>query len=189
MIEEILKYNAKFVKNKEYEKFHTTKYPNKKIAILTCMDTRLTVLLPKALGFKNGDVKIIKNAGAQILSDFGSVFKSLLIAIYDLGVSEIFVIGHDDCGVQQLVGKELIDKMIKRGIRKEIIEDISANKCDLEHWLSGLHNIDKSVSSTVNHIRNYPLIPGDVKVIGLIMNPATGELRYAKESHIKNPEI
>ncbi len=50
---------------KKYEPYRTSKYPNKKkIAILTCMDTRLVELLPAALGLRNGDVKIIKNSRA-----------------------------------------------------------------------------------------------------------------------------
>ena len=57
MIEDILEYNKRFVENKGYEKYITNKYPDKKIAILSCMDTRLTELLPAALGIKNGDVK------------------------------------------------------------------------------------------------------------------------------------
>lgn len=57
MIDEILKFNKQFVADKGYEKYITTKYPDKKIAILSCMDTRLTELLPAALGIKNGDVK------------------------------------------------------------------------------------------------------------------------------------
>ena len=73
MIEEILAYNRRFVEEKAYEKFAASKYPNKKIAILTCMDTRLVELLPAALGLKNGDVKIIKNAGGVVTNPFGSV--------------------------------------------------------------------------------------------------------------------
>ena len=46
MIQEMLEYNKKFVEEKMYEKFTTSKYPDKKIAILTCMDTRLVELLP-----------------------------------------------------------------------------------------------------------------------------------------------
>ena len=60
MIKEILEYNKQFVAEKKYEQYKTSKYPDKKIAILSCMDTRLTELLPAALGIKNGDVKIIK---------------------------------------------------------------------------------------------------------------------------------
>jgi hypothetical protein len=75
MIDEILKYNKKFVESKEYEKFETSKYPDKKIAILTCMDTRLVELLPAALGIKNGDIKLIKNAGGMVSSPFGSAVR------------------------------------------------------------------------------------------------------------------
>ena len=112
MINEILQHNKEFVASKGYLKFCTDKYPNKKIAIISCMDTRLTYLLPAALGFKNGDVKIIKNAGAQITSDYGSTMKSIIIAIYELGVTDIFVIGHDDCGVQQMDGDERLAAQI-----------------------------------------------------------------------------
>ena len=66
MLEELLAYNKKFVESKGYESYITNKYPDKKIAILSCMDTRLTALLPAALGIKNGDVKMIKNAGGVI---------------------------------------------------------------------------------------------------------------------------
>ena len=57
MIQEILDYNKKFVENKEYERYQSGKYPEKKLAILSCMDTRLTELLPAALGIKDGDAK------------------------------------------------------------------------------------------------------------------------------------
>lgn len=60
IIEEIIKYNENFVASKTYEKYLTSKYPDKKLAILSCMDTRLTELLPAALGLKNGDAKLIK---------------------------------------------------------------------------------------------------------------------------------
>ena len=70
MIDQIVQYNKEFVANKGYEKFITDKYPDKKLAVLSCMDTRLTELLPAALGLKNGDAKIIKNAGGLVISAF-----------------------------------------------------------------------------------------------------------------------
>ena len=79
MIDDILEFNKKFVESKGYEKYITNKYPDKKIAILSCMDTRLTELLPAALGIRNGDVKIIKNAGGVISHPFGSVIRSLMM--------------------------------------------------------------------------------------------------------------
>ena len=86
---EMLEYNKRFVAEKQYEKFATSKYPDRKIAIVTCMDTRLVQLLPAALGIKNGDVKIIKNAGGTITNPFDSTVRSLLVAIYELGVNEV----------------------------------------------------------------------------------------------------
>ena len=116
MIDELLEYNRGFVDKKGYEKFITNKYPDKKIAIVSCMDTRLIELLPAALGIKNGDVKIIKNAGAIISHPFGSVIRSLMVAIYELGVVEIMIIGHSDCGAQHMDSDEMIEAMKKRGI-------------------------------------------------------------------------
>ena len=55
MINQIIDYTRSFVERKGYEPFITDKYPDKKLAVLTCMDTRLTELLPAALGLKNGD--------------------------------------------------------------------------------------------------------------------------------------
>ena len=110
-IDEMLEYNKKFVLDEKYKKYASTKHPIKKIAVLSCMDTRLTELLPAALNFKNGDIKIIKNAGAVITHPFGSVMRSLLIAVYELGVEDIVVIGHYDCGMQGMNASRLIQKM------------------------------------------------------------------------------
>ena len=122
MREEILAYNKQFVANKEYEKYRAGKYPEKKLAILSCMDTRLTELLPAALGIKNGDAKIIKNAGAVVTHPFGSVVRSLLVAIVELGVEEVMVIGHTDCGVQHIDADLILGHLQQRGISMEQIE-------------------------------------------------------------------
>lgn len=176
MINEILELNKEFVEKKQYERFISSKYPNKRIAILSCMDTRLTELLPAALGFKNGDVKIIKNAGAVISSPFGSVMRSLIIAIYNLGVEEILVIGHYDCGMHNLNSKEILEKMKNRGIPEEKIELLKFCGVDFDKWLSGFTSVEESVQATVNSITNHPLIPKDINVYGLIMDPTTGKI-------------
>ena len=98
-MKDIIAYNRAFAAEGRGSEYATSKYPDKKLAIVTCMDTRLTEMLPVALGIKNGDAKIIKDAGGMIVHPFGSVVRSLLIAIYELGVEHIMVIGHTDCGV------------------------------------------------------------------------------------------
>ena len=138
MIKEILEYNKQFVAEKKYEQLKQAKYPDKKIAILSCMDTRLTELLPAALGIKNGDVKIIKNAGGVVSHAFGSVVRSLLVAIFELGVEEIMVIGHTDCGVQHINSNMMIGHMINRGVSEENIDIMKYCGIDLKNGLKDL---------------------------------------------------
>lgn len=177
MIEEILEYNRKFVEEKGYEPYVTSKYPDKKIAILTCMDIRLTKLLPSALGLKNGDVKLIKNAGGVVMHPYGSVVRSLLVGILELGVEEIMVIGHTDCGVQGMDSKELLQKLEERGIDKKHMDIIRSSGIDLEKWLVGFDSVEQSVEDTIFALRNHPLMPQDIKIYGFIMDSITGELK------------
>ena len=175
-IEKMLKFNKNFVETEQYKNYPSTKYPEKKIAVLSCMDTRLTEILPAALNFKNGDIIIIKNAGAIISHPFGSVMRSLLVAIYELGVENILVIGHRDCGVQGMNAPKIIKKMTDRKIKKENLDFINACGIDLNAWLTGFPNVKDSVRETVKIIKNHPLIPADIAVYGFVMDPNTGKL-------------
>lgn len=174
---EMLEYNKRFVAEKMYEQYATSKYPDRKIAIVTCMDTRLVQLLPAALGIKNGDVKIIKNAGGTITNPFDSTVRSLLVAIYELGVNEVMIIGHTGCGVQGMDGKEMLNLMRERGIDDEHISLMQHCGINLESWLRGFDETDAAVLETVDLVKNHPLVPKDVVVKGYIMDSTTGELK------------
>ena len=176
MIDTILEYNRKFVESGEYEKYKTSKYPDKKIAILTCMDTRLVTLLPAALGIRNGDVKLIKNAGAVVTNPFDSTIRSLLVAIYELGVNEIMVIGHTGCGVQGMDAGEMLHLMKERGIDDEHISLMRHCGIDLDSWLHGFDDTPSAILETIDLISNHPLVPKDVVVRGYMMESVTGEL-------------
>ena len=110
IISEILQHNRSFVANKEYEAFRTDQFPNKRLVVLTCMDTRLVELLPRAMGFRNGDVKLVKNAGAIVSHPFGSVMRSILLAIYELMADEVVVVGHSGCGMTGLSCDRVLEK-------------------------------------------------------------------------------
>ena len=176
MIDEILAFNRAFVENHDYEKFATSKYPDKKIAILTCMDTRLVTMLPAALGLRNGDVKMIKNAGATITNPFDSTMRSILVAVYELGVNEVMVIGHTNCGVQGMDGEEMLHLMRERGIPAENIKLMEHCGIDLRKWLQGFDDTSEAVKDTVDLISNHPLLPADVNVTGYIIDTETGLL-------------
>lgn len=176
MLEEIIQYNKAFVEKKEYNQYITSKYPTKKIAIVSCMDTRLIELLPAALGLKNGDAKIIKNAGGVISHPFGSVMRSLLICIYELGVEEILVVGHTDCGARYTDSDVMIEKMKDRGITQESIDMIKYCGVDFKSWLGGFADLEASIKNSVESIKKHPLVPYNVEVHGLIIDSETGEL-------------
>ncbi len=182
-LQELLDYNKDFVKNRKYEKYRTTKYPDKKMAIVTCMDTRLIELLPKALGIKNGDAKFIKNAGGVVVHPFGSIMRSILVAIYELGSEEVFVIGHHGCGMSNLDSLGLVQKMKERGVSEDTMSTLRYSGIDVEKWLHGFDCVRDSVKESVSAIRNHPLTPKDVPVHGLIMDPETGEVEVAVDGY------
>ncbi|MFV0439702.1 MAG: beta-class carbonic anhydrase [Lachnospirales bacterium] len=176
MIDDILKYNETFVEDKKYEQFITSKYPEKKIAIVSCMDTRLTELLPSALGIKNGDAKFIKNAGGVITHPFGSVMRSLIIGIYELGIEEILVIGHTDCGAKFTNSDEIISKMLENGVPQKNIDLVKYCGVNWDNWIGGFNDLEDSIKKSVDLIRNHLLISDNVAVHGLIIDSITGKL-------------
>ena len=175
MIEQVLEFNRRFVAEKAYEPYVTDKYPSKKLAVLTCMDTRLTELLPKALGLRNGDAKIIKNAGGLILSEKDSAIRSLLVAIYELGVNEVMVVHHSTCGACHMGYGEFKPHMLERGIGGDVLLEWEKER-GIGEWLEGFHDTEASVRRTVSAIKGHPLIPADVVVRGFIIDSVTGEL-------------
>lgn len=175
-LEQIIEYNRKFVNNKEYEEYITTKIPKKKMVILTCMDARLTELLPKAMNIKNGDAKIIKDAGATVIHPFGGVMRSILVAVYEFGAEDVFVVGHHGCGMSNLDTKSLVNKMIDRGIREETLSTLRNAGINVERWLHGFESVEESINESVKMIKEHPLFPKNINVHGLIMNPETGEV-------------
>lgn len=176
ILNEILTFNQRFVEEKKYEEFTTTKYPNKKLVILTCMDTRLVELLHKALNLKNGDVKIVKNAGAIINNPFGSIMRSLLIAVYELKAYEVLIIGHHDCGMSAIDSNNVIETMKKRGIDQNTIDTLTYSGIDLHNWLEGFNSVEESVQHSVDMVKNHPLMAKDIPVHGLVIHPETGKL-------------
>ena len=119
---------------------------------------------------------MIKNAGGVITHPYGSVVRSLLVGILELGVEEVMVIGHTDCGVQGMDPKVLLQDLEERGVEKKHMDIIRNSGIDLEGWLAGFNSVEQSVEDTVFALYNHPLIPKDIKIYGFIMDSMTGEL-------------
>lgn len=182
-LDEIMTYNECFVKNENYKVYETDKHPSKKILILSCMDTRLTELLPKAMNLKNGDAKLVKNAGATIVHPFGSIMRSIILAIYEFSVEDIIVVGHYGCGMSNLNSESMIEKMKQRGISEETISTLINAGIDIKRWLHGFGSEIEAVKESVKSIKSHPLVPQNVRVHGLIMDPATGKLDKVMEDN------
>lgn len=175
-LEEILAFNEDFVAHHEYEPFLTSKFPNKKLVVLSCMDTRLGNLLPRAMNLKNGDAKFITNAGATVSHPFGSIMRSILVAVYELAAEEVCVIGHYGCGMASIDPTQTFEKMRGNGIADDTIATLEHAGIDLRRWLHRIASIPDSVRDSVLAIKNHPLIPESVPVHGLVVDPDTGHL-------------
>lgn len=189
LLDEILAYNKKFVENKEYEPYITEdKYPSKKVVMVTCMDTRLVELATKSLNLSSGDVKVIKNAGAILSHPYGSILRSLVVAVYLLKADEIIVMGHYDCGMQNVNTDLLIKEMWKRGVSSETFKILKYSGINLHEWLHGFDNVTESVKHDVDMIVNHPLIPKNVYVHGLVIDPDTGKVDLIENGYDRRLE-
>lgn len=182
-IREVMSFNSKFVEEKQYEQYLTDKFPDKKIAILTCMDTRLVELLPRAMNLRNGDAKIIKNAGAILTQPFGSAMRSILVAIYELGVKEVMVVGHHGCGMTKLDTQSMVEKIRAHGISETVLTTLENSGIRMERFLRGFENVEDGVMHSVGIIRNHPLLPATVPVHGLVIHPDTGKLELLSDGY------
>ncbi|MGH7214932.1 MAG: beta-class carbonic anhydrase [Tepidisphaeraceae bacterium] len=176
ILSDILAHNASFVARKEFEALRTDQFPNKKMVVLSCMDTRLVELLPRAMDLRQGDAKIIKNAGAIVSHPFGSVMRSILVAVYELGATEVAVVGHHGCGMTGLSCERVLEKARARGVSEQTLSMLGHAGIDLRRWLVGFERVEDGVRQSVALIRNHALLPRDVPVHGLLICPETGKL-------------
>jgi carbonic anhydrase len=175
-VSDILKFNAKFVAQGEYEAFRTDPFPNKRLVVITCMDTRLVELLPRAMNVRNGDVKMIKIAGAVVAHPYGSVMRSILIAVYQLKADEVAVIGHHGCGMIGASSSDILQRIRESGIPETRLQEVADAGVDIDRWLCGFDSVEESVRNSVEMVRRHPLFPRHVPVHGLIMHSETGKL-------------
>lgn len=181
ILNHILEHNRDFVQKREYQRYLTDRYPSKKFVVVTCMDTRLVELLPAAMDLRQGDAKVLKTAGAIVAHPFGSIMRSILLAVYSLGAEEIAVVGHHDCGMTGLSSETILGKARERGIPEATITTLRHSGIDFEQWLKGFENVADGVKQSVSVIRNHPLLPRDVKVHGLLISPETGKLEVVEQ--------
>ncbi|MCX7781793.1 MAG: carbonic anhydrase [Negativicutes bacterium] len=176
LLEEIVNANLEFVQSNRWDQFpRAAGKPARKLAIFTCMDCRLAEFILPALGLQRGDAKVIKSAGNTFLdNENDSVIISLAVAIFSLGVEEVLVVGHYDCGIGKIEIDEFVEKMKSRGITEEAIQ---SSRETIRQWMRNTGNLVDSVKDVCRKIASSPIIPADIPVHGLLIHPLTGMIQ------------
>ena len=136
--------------------------PARKLAIVTCMDARLTV--EQFLGLKTGDAHIIRNAGGIVTED---VLRSLIISHHLLGTQEFMIVNHTDCGMLTFKDQELAEKLEKSTNTSPVAPSRFYSFTDL----------DSNVRQQIQRVKAHPWIPKHISVRGFVYDVKTGALR------------
>lgn len=134
--------------------------PSRKLAVLACMDARLTV--EEFLGLGTGDSHIIRNAGGIATDD---AIRSLIISHELLGTQEFLVVNHTDCGMLTFTDEEL---------QKKLADKYQADASGLK--FHSFPNLEQNVRNQVDRIKSTPFLPKDIPVYGFTYDVRTGKL-------------
>jgi carbonic anhydrase len=150
--------------NKLFTKFfphsNLTGIAKQGIAIVTCMDSRISPLA--AVGMKEGDAKILRNAGARVTDD---VLRTLVLATHLLGVNRILIMPHTNC--RMAISDET-------DIHLQILKESKVDTRSLEFKTTKDQRM--SLAKDLIRIRSFPFLPPGVVVGGMIYDVVTGEL-------------
>jgi carbonic anhydrase len=133
--------------------------PTRKLAVLACMDARLTI--EAALGLGTGEAHLIRNAGGIATDD---AIRSLVVSQHLLGTEEVVVIGHTRCGMLEFPEDE---------VRRELTRSSGA---DVDLDFHAFTDLEHNVREQVRRIHAHPWTK-DVPVHGLVYEVETGRLR------------
>ena len=133
--------------------------PGRKLAVLACMDARLTV--EDVLALRSGDAHIIRNAGGLATDD---AIRSLVISQQLLGTEEVIVIEHTGCGMLTFQDADVHRELVSR------------TGSDVDLPFHAFPDLESNLREQVARIRAHPWIK-DVPVHGLVYEVETGRLR------------
>jgi carbonic anhydrase len=154
---DLLANNADYVAG--FDKGQLPAPPAKKVAVLACMDARLDPA--KALGLREGDAHVIRNAGGVASED---ALRSLVISQRLLGTEEIILVHHTDCGMETFTDDAVKEQILaETGLRPSFA-------------LEAFPNADADVKQTAARIRANPFIPNK-NIRGFVYEVETGKLR------------
>jgi carbonic anhydrase len=158
VIDELLSNNERYAST--FDKGDLPIPPAKRVAVLTCMDARLSPFV--MLGLEEGDAHIIRNAGGVITDD---EIRSLVISQRLLGTQEIMLIQHTDCGMLTFSDDE---------VKQQIHDDVGIKP----HFaLESFSDLDENVRQSIARIKSSPFVPKKDNIRGFVYEVETGRLR------------
>src|SRR6202047_3249973 len=150
--------------SRTHELRRLTPRPARRLAILTCMDTRLSI---RTLGLKTGDAHIIRNAGGIVTEDS---LRSLVISHHLLGTEEFMVINHTDCGLMHTSEQDLRTR----------IQNRTGTAAISPAFFFAFQNIDENVRHQLQKLHTHPWIPRQISARGFVYDVSSGRLREIK---------
>lgn len=159
VIDEVLAANQIYARTHELREL--TPRPQRKLAVLMCMDTRLSI---RALGLKPGDAHIVRNAGGIVTDD---ALRSMLVSHYELGTEEFMVINHTDCG---------LTKSSEHDVRARI-QARTGTDAVVPAYFYCFQDFDRNVRDQIQRLRSHPWVPKAIAVRGFVYDVTTGLLR------------
>jgi carbonic anhydrase len=129
------------------------------LGVVTCMDSRIDPL--GSLGLRPGDAKILRNAGARVTDD---VLRTLVLAVYLLGVERVLVMPHTDCGMSKVTDADVHELTQRQGVDTRSLE---------------FHTVpdqDAALRRDLMRITSSPFLPAGLPVGGAIYDVHTGKL-------------
>ena len=158
--EEALTANQRYAQN--FTLGHLTMPPARKLAVVACMDARLTI--EPMLGLETGDAHIIRNAGGIVTED---ALRSLIISHTLLGTQEFVVINHTDCGMLTFRDGELRARLERQTGTATVVPSA----------FHAFRSLEENVRQQIQRIRSHPWIPKQVPIRGFVYEVKTGRLR------------
>lgn len=157
-VDQLLEHNRAFAAG--YTAGHLAIRPVHRLAVVTCMDSRIDVFA--TLGLRGGEVHVLRNAGGVITDD---VIRSLAISQRRLGTEEIMLIHHTDCGLQTITDD---------GFRAELQE---ATGLAPSFAIESYTDVDRNVRQSIARVHGSPFVLHRDRVRGFVYDVDTGLLR------------
>jgi carbonic anhydrase len=156
--------------NRDYaKKYNPTqgKRPAPKLAVVTCMDPRLSDL-PGILGLPHADLDVIRTGGPAVTED---VLGELVVSTRVLGTTEILLLNHTGCGFTTFTDEELNAKLSA--------STGDASPAPMRFF--SYKDPEENTREQIEKVRSHPWIARDVPVRGFIFDVDTGLLREVRQ--------